>query len=481
LSPRLAVLGNIKIGRLVPVQGQEGKYRPEKLDRFVVTTMIRDQAGYKEDLPLMQKLLEMQRRRIANNIERQLSMEIAIREDLAGRRMADKDRAALAKSVRERYVDALRTDKVKSIDIMLPFEEVEQNLSTSLAVYDGRGCRCRGEGNPDKMADYIDPETGEVTNVDCCPCNMLKPDLRPHPYLKPNPQRGVQCKPHAILRCMITGAKTLGGVHVLRTTSWNTISQLLGSMSQIMQITGGLLAYIPLLLTVRPRTTVITMGDGRQSYQRIYVVDMTYQKEMLEFLEDVARLAHQRAQMRAQIQSRDVELLPAPGHESPDEQRIISAEFAPAEEGEAEGELLPESEDPAVADDAPPQEPKKAPQSASESGGSEGSGEPPPPQDEPPPPQDEPPPPDGDPAEASPFPTVDPTTEEDETEATKEERREFISIGRAAGYNNDQLRDWMSQLWGVESSAGMKSWQVKRMVTALETKLQNDAGGTNGR
>jgi len=508
IKPRLAALGNIKIGRNVPTKG--GKTRPAKIDHFLVTSLVRDDNNnFEVDKPLMGRLVRMQRDRVIQQMHTDYANQTIFRPNIT-----ERESKALKKKIKERHEIALHEEKLRTIEVMLPFDDENDNLVSNYALYDGRGCRCRGEGG-NEAAEFIDPKTGEVKVVDSCPCELLQiyTPTTHHPYIDPQSLGNRSCKPHGILRCMIIGAKTLGGVHIFRTTSWHSITQLLASMEQIKQITGGMLSYLPLQLSVRPRHVQVRLQNGSQSYQKVYVVDLTYPEGLKEFLQEASQLTSQRTTLQSQINAPDRAALPAPGYEEPEEQKAVAAEFYPDDETvdvkaeEVEKDPPPESRESSEKPDEPassatpegkerpPQEnepeehtPEEPPEGNETSDTTEEpSGyepyEPYPsdvcgsPYDDGGPgegPHDEPP----SDSEKEFFPTVAPKSEKaTDAMASKEDRKRLILTGRKARYSDADIRRWMNELWEVESTAALKQWQIDNMLAALNQRIEEANNG----
>lgn len=477
LKPRFSILGHIKSGgrKLVKVRGQERRI-PEKYDHFIITKSERDDVNFVIDDELMAKLVKY---------------------------------------------DKQPDGKLRHMVVFLPFDDIDENLLTTLAVYDGNGVRCRGDG---ESAEYIDPKTQETKKVQC-PCRMLRIGLdgsrvedRPnHDYLTPDIQRGQVCKTHGLLRVMIAEAKTMGGVHIYRTTSSNSIRQLLASMAHIQELTGGHLSYIPIELSIKPKRV---KPEASQGYQTVFVVDLTYSAAPIEFLNDVAKQAQLRASMRQRIAAKEIAVLPAPGFEDPEEQRDIAEEYLATDALEDDGSVIDgdgEEVAPAKQEAAPkPKQEKRQetkPPAPKRGDKSEVEGVPctfdgdkwvpdhyPPADDAPPPPTDNDAPPEAKTEEApssddakdppsapedqlemdqelsqeiaGKFPKVDRSKPEgaDESFASKELRRSWIATAKKQGYTEAELRAWIKDLWDASSSAMLQAWQVTTMTEQLERK-----------
>jgi hypothetical protein len=312
---------------------------------------------------------------------------------------------------------------------------------------------------------------------------------------------------------MIAEAKTMGGVHVYRTTSHNSIRQLMASMAHIQELTGGALSYVPLELSIEPKKV---RPEGKRGYQTVYVVHLTYRAAPLEFLNDVARNAQLRASMRQRIAAHEIAQLPAPGHEDMDEQRAVAQEYL-ATDGDgdvidAEGEVVDkdakapaEAPSTAASAESPPPEPpkekaaqkppqasqgktaatdeqkaevaalkKKAAEEEKAKAAAEKASA-----DEPPPHSDADAPEAA--SESTPQDAEPPTTDDkgfpvvvnaepadaDKSAASKDLRKAFIKAGHEAGFTDLELREWINRLWNVESTAKLQSWQVTAMTEPL--------------
>jgi hypothetical protein len=201
LLPRLAEIGKLKIGckgqKRLSKQGKE--YRlPQKLDHFVATKLTKDKSdNFITDEVIMGKI---------------------------------------GKNCRE-------------IDMILCYDSIEKDFLNSLALYAGRKCICRGDGEtaiqqqkiPDGKGGFKKDKKGydlrEPKEVKCAEDGCL--------FLV-----NKQCKPNGILSMILPDSGYIGGVHKIRTTSWNSIRNILSSLSVIASQTGGKLAGIPLKLQI---------------------------------------------------------------------------------------------------------------------------------------------------------------------------------------------------------------------------------------
>jgi hypothetical protein len=485
----MAILGHIKIGGKQKKKTKNGeRILPVKFDHFVVTTTETDDLGYIRDDVLMQKLMVDQ-------------LNILISEHTET--IFDEEGDPI------KTIQTIPTEQImeqhpvlRRIIVSLPFDNPEENLITSLAVYDKDGCRCRGDG---ETAEWVNARTGEVSKVPC-PCNMLMarlnpdddPDNRPEHEMKkhnmaPAPERGYTCKANGILRVMIAQAKTLGGIHQFRTTSLNSITQLMAAMYQIREITGGILSGVPMVLEVHPKK--VSPGRNKKP-QTVYVVTLTHRASINEFLRGVAELTAEREKMRKYIAAREIMELPPPGKENVYDQVRIGQEYYAPSVVDATGEEIA-TVDADELDEAPGEEatdktenaePAPKPQETKEEETAQETSEPESDSEASEPPQKESKSKskkakketkskateetesDGESDEKpTSFPEVDiePPEDADLSSATKDHRKDFFKAARKAGYDDNQIRVWLKELWNIESSAKLLTWQTTAMIEAV--------------
>jgi hypothetical protein len=210
--PSLAEIGKIKIGikgKMIQSKGGKDFQPPQKLDHFRVVTMSRGADG--NYLP---------------NDE----------------------------------IHKLYGEKPTEIPIRLLFDDLELNFNCRYACYAGKDLWCHGDGETFTRMTKAVSGTPEPEK---CPCERQKPDY---------PGKG-KCKINGVLSCIIDGAATVGGVYKFRTTGYNSTVGILSSLTLIKSITGGVLAGIPLSLTVAPKN-VINPENGQN--QTIYFVNVEY-------------------------------------------------------------------------------------------------------------------------------------------------------------------------------------------------------------
>jgi len=218
--------GKIKIGGKGETRKSQGggDYQlPVKYDHFVVTTMDKDGSGnFSPDTALMQSV------------------------------------AALT---------GQKADHLTTLPVRLLYDDIELDFGSRYACYSGKTLVCSGNGD---KAQRLGPDGKYAERA--CTCERLEFG---YAVTKESPL----CKINGVLAVVIEGMDTVGAVWKFRTTSFNSWSAMMGSMQFIQAVTGGKLAGIPLLLTLRPKQ--VTAPNGAQ--QTVYVVS-------LEFPGDVAKL-----------------------------------------------------------------------------------------------------------------------------------------------------------------------------------------------
>ena len=214
--------------------------------------------------------------------------------------------------VRDESLHRIIGDKPTEIPIRLLFDDIAMNMQTRYVAFQGRTIWCQGDGET--------AERGGETRA--CPC--------------PNLARGYDgkgsgpvCKINGRLQVIIDNAEGVGGVWVFRTTSWNSVQGLISSMALIANVTGGRLAGVPLVLTVRPKQA--TDPDGRQ--QTVYVVGIEYRGSIDELRERAYQAALQDAQQGERLRhvhEAAARMIAAPVV-SPDEETDVAEEYYPDE------------------------------------------------------------------------------------------------------------------------------------------------------
>lgn len=194
----------------------------------------------------------------------------------------------------------------REIPVRLPYDDPSLNFPTSYAYYDSAACQCRGDG------ELATTSTGEI--IECNPetCPNIKDK---------------KCKPTGVLSVILDDAPRVGGVYKFRTTGWNSINNLFSSMEFIRGLTNGLLAGLPLMLTLTPKHTVI---PGTKTSTTIYMVNLEYRGSLRDMVTAIQQTMNTRALMQYSVKDFEKlaeEALALP--EAPEECKAIVEEFYP--------------------------------------------------------------------------------------------------------------------------------------------------------
>jgi hypothetical protein len=175
--------------------------------------------------------------------------------------------------------EALRKDapngKLRTIPVRMLFNEADLNLRAEYTMFDRKSGRpiCVGNGDTCKRLTQ--------SGVQSLPC--------PSPTLCEFGKGGL-CKPYGRLNVKIGDDDDLGSF-IFRTTGYNSIRTLAARLSYYQAVSGGLLAYMPLELKLRGKSTT-------QSHRTpIYYVDLVI-KEGLSLQEAVAEAREKARQMK---------------------------------------------------------------------------------------------------------------------------------------------------------------------------------------
>ena len=162
-------------------------------------------------------------------------------------------------------------EKPTKIKVVLCHDDPSENFYTNFAAYTHNKRLCHGDGE--------NAETSEGESKTCNPgeCKMFQDK---------------KCKPTGILSVMLADSPKIGGVYKFRTTSYNSIKNILRSIFLIQSQTGGILADIPLVMTVTPQT----LETKTNMTVTIHTVNLEFEgtNEELANAADKARLTNKR-------------------------------------------------------------------------------------------------------------------------------------------------------------------------------------------
>jgi hypothetical protein len=164
-------------------------------------------------------------------------------------------------------------NKPKKIPVMLLYNKIENNYQSRYACYNKKQPICVGDGT---IAYRIDKKTDKLTDKIECPCNLAEEG---------------RCKIHSNLSVLMNLENImLGGVWKFRTGGFHSTRGMLQSLTFIQSATGGVLAGIPLVMTVRPQTALV---DGKN--MTIYVVGVFFDGGIQKLKETSLQIAQNNA------------------------------------------------------------------------------------------------------------------------------------------------------------------------------------------
>lgn len=328
----MAEAGKIKIGGLAEAQissGGKSFRRPVKYDHIVITKTTRTQSDDLEiDHAMMAALL-------AHCGEDVVTVAPVLDEH---------GQPALYPHGQPR-TERVVVRKLRRIPIALLSDDLEEVMPSTLAWYSGRTMLCRGDG--EIATRYEIDGKRKIGRSMTCPCEKLEPNARGER----------ECKPHAILRCMITvpGLAIAGACHVFRTTSYTSIREIRGSLEGIQHLIVGTVVGIPLWFVLKPVTMQVPEGGQRT----IYAAHIELRAEDLQATQRQAIEAAKIRQDTRRAVHGDVALHmvgPAADEEDDEAQAETQEEFHP-ETGEIvdRGSMIDvPAADPELVDDRPP-------------------------------------------------------------------------------------------------------------------------------
>ena len=204
----------------------------------------------------------------------------------------------------------------KALDIYLCYDDPTMNMPTFYSWFVKSKLVCMGNGEKAMRTQ----EDGSKEERECNPkiCAAYKEK---------------RCKPYGRLSVILASANRIGGTYIFRTTSWNTIRNVLSSMAFIRTITGGVLAGIPLRMTLLPMT--VNPHDVGHNV-KIYVVNIEFSGKMDDLKQSAAIEVERRMQLgmnMKSIEAADTGFIKSHVVEEVEgEAEDIAEEFAPEEE-----------------------------------------------------------------------------------------------------------------------------------------------------
>ena len=308
------VVGRISIGKVVE---RQGKRLPEKDDEFTLTTQVQARSGWAlHPLDGVLRAEQHDRASVASG------MEVAELANEAGRSRKKEPGQPPESTPPSPTAHA----KLRSIPVRLLFNDPGLNLRASYTLFDRATARplCVGDGQHCKRVTHSGVENLACPGPDHCAVGI---------------EGG--CKLFGRFNVRIDHPENHSdafSTFVLRTTSVNTIRTLMARMQYLQAVSGGLLAFLPLELRLRGKSTA-------QSYRvPIYYVDLG----LRESLEPTAAVMQAREEMqRAQAAGLDLAALEEAAREgsaqglfeeTDEDASAVVQEFYPQAEAGAEHE-----------------------------------------------------------------------------------------------------------------------------------------------
>ena len=209
-------------------------------------------------------------------------------------------------------------ERPTSLRIRLPFNDIDLAFQTQLRYYRGQRLFCSGNGEEAHRLSIVKngerPDYGPAQPFG--PCGDTCPDLISR-----------RCKPLGILRFVLEEQQQIGGIQEWRTTSWNSIRNVLSGLSMIKSTTGGLLAWLPLTLKLVPQQ--VQPKDGSPP-NTAYIVQIMFEGSPQQLLTTTRDLLTMRAPLMQEIRALEATLKSFPAaEEEPEDSADIQAEFYP--------------------------------------------------------------------------------------------------------------------------------------------------------
>jgi len=203
-------------------------------------------------------------------------------------------------------------DTPTRLAVRLPCNQPDLNFGTYFGKYTSATTDCRGDG---EIAITKDGNEIDCLGEDC-----------------PKFEKG-ECKKHGVLSVILEAAGRFGVVYKFRTTSENSIKNLIASIDALTVASEGYPANIPLWLTLTPKETTIPRGPMKGKRKTIYMANLEYRHggytELDEYVQKRALIRAGRDPVEGMEKALEANLaLP----ESPEECRDIKDTFCPDQE-----------------------------------------------------------------------------------------------------------------------------------------------------
>jgi len=183
---------------------------------------------------------------------------------------------------------------VTEIPVRLLYDDIPASFSYKYALHQGRKIQCHGNGRDFVWHPNMDDQVEGIhkDGKTCKDCKNYK---------------AKKCKYNLRLICYLEFMPELGSVAVFRSTGFNSIRNINTSLKTIQKAANGILAGLPLVLTVSPQEGTYEDG-GKDKITTIYAVNIVFRpppmalvkgkKPLLEIGTEVGREAIQIAAVR---------------------------------------------------------------------------------------------------------------------------------------------------------------------------------------
>jgi hypothetical protein len=209
-------------------------------------------------------------------------------------------------------------ERPTSLKIRLPFNDIDMVFNSTLAYYRGRNRFCWGDGETAQRLTITQngehPRFGPAAPFG--PCGETCPDFVAR-----------RCKPLASLQVILEEQQQIGGAYLFKTTSWNSIRNIMTALTAIKAQAGGLLAWVPLTMKLVPQ--VVQPKDGGTA-NTAYIVQIVFEGSPQQLLTTVRELLGTRAPLIQELRELEAGLkaLP-PAEEEAGEASDTQEEFYP--------------------------------------------------------------------------------------------------------------------------------------------------------
>ncbi len=194
-------------------------------------------------------------------------------------RITGLDRGNDGNFIIDKEINNIIGEKPRSLDIRFLYDDPELNFMSRYVCYKGVTLFCSGDG-----------ETAISNNQKYeCPCSRIDPGYNG------NEKR----KPSGVLSVILDAACCFGGVWKFRTTSWNSVSNIMSTIAMYNRVTGGILTGMPFQLRIFPKHTII---PKTQKPTTVNIVSVVYAGTIQQLADTGLKIARENADRRIQIE-----------------------------------------------------------------------------------------------------------------------------------------------------------------------------------